>query len=162
MDVPFLLNWKHLPFSFVPSEALIHLVLIFLGPGLLEEGLFRGLVFRQFLEMTTWLRAGLYSGGFFALTHLGNLVLGYPPRMVLNQMLHCVLVSILLGYIVWKLNGNIWACVAFHTFDNLYAAIFIADQDLQQNLVLFAILGILSLILAFGGAIVLLRRSKEK
>ncbi|MGB8953010.1 MAG: CPBP family intramembrane glutamic endopeptidase [Candidatus Aminicenantales bacterium] len=158
----FLLNWKHLPFSFEFGEALIHLIFIFLGPGLFEEGLFRGLVFRRLLETMPWWKAGLYTGGLFAFFHLGNLALGYPLAQVLFQLLHVVLLSLLLGFLTWKLNGNIWACVAFHTINNFYAATLISDPHLQQYLIPFFLLGVLGLTFSFAGAIILLRRKREK
>jgi len=160
--IVFLLKWKHVPFSFVFDEAFIHLVFIFLGPGLFEEGLFRGLVFRQFMEKHSWSKAGLYTGGFFAFFHLGNLSLGYSLNHVLFQLVHTFLMSLFVGYIVWKLNGNIWPSVAFHTIDNFYGATFITERDLQQHILSFSLLNIFGLVIAFAGAILLLHRKDGK
>lgn len=158
----FLMYWKRLPFTFVPVEAVVHLVFIFLGPGLFEEGLFRGLVFRRLLTMAPWWKAGLYTGGLFAVMHIGNLMIGYPLPKVLFQLGHCLLASLLWGYMTWRLDGNIWGCVAYHTVNNFYGAAFIADQHLLQHLVPYSLLGIVGLTLSFIAAWILLRGKGEQ
>jgi membrane protease YdiL (CAAX protease family) len=157
----FLLSWKKIPLAFDPAEAAWHLGFIFIGVALFEEALFRGLVFRQLLITEPWWRAGLYTGGLFALTHVGNLMIGYPLSQVLYQLAATIAASLLWGYLTWKLNGNIWACVAYHTASNFYAAAFIADEHITQHIVSFALLGCLGLGISFAAAWILFRRNRE-
>jgi len=156
-----LLSWKKLPLAFDPAEAAWHLGFIFIGVALFEEGLFRGLVFRQLLMIAPWWRAGLYTGGIFAFTHLGNLLIGYPLPQVLYQLAHCLATSLLWGYLTWKLNGNIWACVAYHTVNNFYAAAFITDAQIRQHVVPFALLGWLGLAISFAAAWILFHGNRK-
>lgn len=157
LQILFLLYIKKLPFVFSPEEAVWHFIFIFIGVALFEEGLFRGLIFRQLLMTAPWWRAGLYTGGLFALTHLGNLMLGYPLPMVLFQLVHCLIASLLWGFLTWKLNGNIWVCVAYHTVNNFYAATFIADQHIRQHITSFHLLGLIGLGISFAVAWILFR-----
>jgi membrane protease YdiL (CAAX protease family) len=102
-----MLFWEKIPLTFDPAEAAWHLGFIFIGVALFEEALFRGLVFRQLLITAPWWRAGLYTGGLFALTHVGNLMIGYPLSRVLYQLAATIAASLLWGYLTWELNGNI-------------------------------------------------------
>jgi membrane protease YdiL (CAAX protease family) len=156
-----MMSWKKIPLAFDPTEAAWHLGFIFIGVALFEEALFRGLIFRQFLITAPWWRAGLYTGGLFAFIHLGNLFIGYPLPHVLYQLFHCLAISMLLGFITWKLNGNIWACVAYHTFNNFYAAAFISDAQIRQHVVAFALVGLLELAISFVAAWILLKGNRE-
>jgi membrane protease YdiL (CAAX protease family) len=153
----FLLYIKKLPFAFNTEEAVWHFIFIFIGVALFEEGLFRGLIFRQLLTTMPWWRAGLYTGGVFALTHFGNLMLGSSLPMVLFQLADCLFASLLWGYLTWKLNGNIWACVAYHTVNNFYAATFISDQHIRQYITSFHLLGFVGLGISFAVAWILFR-----
>jgi len=156
-----MMSWKKIPLAFDPAEAAWHLGFILIGVALFEEGLFRGLVFRQFLMLAPWWRAGLFTGGLFAFIHLGNLFIGYPLPHVLYQLVHCLAISMLLGYMTWKLNGNIWACVAYHTFNNFYAAAFISDAQIRQHVVPFALIGLLELAISFVAAWILFHGSRK-
>ncbi len=155
------LYWKKLPLALDPAEAAWHLGFIVIGVALFEEGLFRGLVFRQLLTIAPWWRAGLYTGGLFALVHLGNLLIGYPLTQVLGQLAHCLAASLLWGYLTWRLNGNIWACVAYHTFNNFYAAALISEAQIRQHAGPFALLGLLELAISFAAAWILLGGNHE-
>lgn len=155
------LSWKRLPLAFDPVDAAWHLGFIFIGVALFEEGLFRGLVFRQLLTLAPWWRAGFYSGILFAFIHLGNLMIGYPLPHVIYQLAHTFTASLLWGYLTWKLKGNIWACVAYHTFNNFYAAAFIAAEEIQRHIVSFSLFSLLGLAIAFVAAWILLGGNRE-
>ena len=156
-----MLSWKKIPLAFDPAEAAWHLGFIFIGVALFEEALFRGLVFRQLLLTEPWWRAGLYTGALFALTHLGNLLIGYSLPHVLYQLVHGLATSMLMGYLTWKFTGNIWACVAFHTFNNFYGSAFIADAQIRQHAVPFALLGWVGLAISFAAAWILFHGNRE-
>ncbi len=156
-----MMSWKKIPLDFDLTEAAWHLGFIFIGVALFEEALFRGLIFRQLLTLAPWWRAGLYTGFLFALTHVGNLMIGYPLSHVSYQLFHCLAISMLLGYVTWKLNGNIWACVAYHTAGNFYAAAFIADAQIRRHVVPFALVGLLELAISFVAAWILLKGNRE-
>jgi membrane protease YdiL (CAAX protease family) len=155
-----MMSWKRIPLAFDATEAAWHLGFIVIGVALFEEALFRGLVFRQLLITGPWWRAGLYTGALFALTHAGNLMIGYPLSAVLFQLVHTIAASLLWGYLTWKLNGNIWACVAYHTVDNFYAAAFIADTQIRQHIIPFAFLGLLGMAISFVAAWILLKGNR--
>ena len=156
-----LMFWKKIPLAFDPTEAAWHLGFIFIGVALFEEALFRGLIFRQLLITAPWWKAGLYTGALFALTHVGNLMIGYPLSAVLFQLVHTIAASLLWGYLTWKFNGNIWACVAYHTVDNFYAAAFIADAQIRQSIIPFAFVGLLGLAISFVVAWILFHGNRE-
>lgn len=80
-----------------------------------------------------WKRLALAFDPIEAAWHLGNLMIGYALPQVLGQLAHCLAASLLWGYLTWKLNGNIWACVAYHTLNNFYSAAFIADEHIRQQ-----------------------------
>jgi membrane protease YdiL (CAAX protease family) len=156
-----MLSLEKIPLAFDAAEAAWHLGFIFIGVALFEEGLFRGLVFRQLLITEPWWRAGLYTGALFALTHVGNLMIGYRLSQVLYQLAATIGASLLWGYLTWKLNGNIWACVAYHTASNFYAAAFIADEQITQHIGSFAMVGLLELAISFVAAWILLKGNRE-
>jgi hypothetical protein len=101
--------------TFMPARIL-HLVLLswFLGP-LLEELVFRGLLFRAFERQRGWLFAAIATSVLFGLAHPGKMVATGLGGLVLACVLHrtgslraCVLLHALFNVLVsWPLLGQV-------------------------------------------------------
>ncbi len=119
--LPFIISWiigcmlYNFPIS-LSSTSIMMFFFAFIGPGLFEEGLFRGVLFNEFSSVTKWYIAALLTGFFFGPAHLANLIVGYNINEVLISIFAGLVMSFPIGYIFYRMKGNLWACVSFHFF----------------------------------------------
>jgi membrane protease YdiL (CAAX protease family) len=110
-------------------------------PGLWEEVAFRGVVLRSLLTKYSARAAMVGSGGFFALFHLANLVLGQSVPEVVTKALVAFPMGIALAYMTLK-TGSLLSAILTHYLLDCFGPFFIVvDPD---NVLPGAIFGILA------------------
>ena len=157
-SLPFILSWiggsiaLDVPVRFSVSSVLM-LFLGFIGPGLYEEGLFRGLLFKEILHTCKWQLAALYTGIFFGPAHLANLLVGHNIREIIISTAAGFVMSFPIGYIFFKMRGNLWPCVFFHFFVAGSMDALISEELIKAQLGAISVVAttglVLSLILVF-------------
>jgi membrane protease YdiL (CAAX protease family) len=155
-----LLLIKNIPISLSVQSVFPGIFIVFIGPGLFEEGLFRGLLFKQLSEKMRWWNAALFTGILFGLVHLMRIVTGAPIIRAASQTLIAFSVSFLFGYIFWKIKWNLWACVSLHTLVDFYPTCLIAREHLQQHMSAFYMYSIAGFILMVIFAIIIFRKER--
>jgi membrane protease YdiL (CAAX protease family) len=157
-SLPFVLSWimgcviYKVPIRFSVYSMLMLLIAL-IGPGLFEEGLFRGVLFNNAANVTKWYTAALITGLFFGPAHLSNLIIGHNINEILISVTAGFLMSFPIGYIFYKTKGNLWACVSFHFFIAGSMDALINEEMIKAHLneiTLITTIGlILSLVLVF-------------
>jgi membrane protease YdiL (CAAX protease family) len=121
----------------------------FIGPGLFEEGLFRGVLFNEFSSVTRWYFAALLTGIFFGPAHLANLIIGHNINEVLISIIAGLVMSFPIGYIFYKMKGNLWACVSFHFFVAGSMDALISEELIKAHLKNITTITTIGLLLSF-------------
>lgn len=124
---------------------------IVLGPGLFEEGLFRGYVFNHYITYSHfgWLKASFYSGILFSVSHFLNLFTSVNVISVFVSIAFAFPISFLFGFMFIRMAGNIWGCVSAHIIIDLVAGVFIISGT-TLGLQLFTLSAAISLVVVFG------------
>ncbi len=117
------------------------LPVILVGPGLFEEGLFRGYVFNHYVTFSkmNWMKAAFFSGILFSLSHLINLLAGVALFSIFISITFAFPISFLFGYMFIKMSKNIWGCVSAHVaIDMVAGTVILSDNTIGlQMLLLF-------------------------
>lgn len=153
-SLPFIISWViggiiyKVPLS-LSSTSIIMLFFAFIGPGLFEEGLFRGVLFNEFSSVTKWYLAALLTGIFFGPAHLANLIVGHNINEVLISIVAGLVMSFPIGYIYYRMKGNLWACVSFHFFVAGSMDALISEQFIKAHLKNITTITTIGLLLSF-------------
>lgn len=156
--LPFIVSWLGGSIAFdisirISANSLLMLFLAFIGPGLFEEGLFRGILFKEISRIHKWQRAALYTGIFFGPAHLANLLVGHNIREIIISTAAGFVMSFPIGYIFFKMRGNLWPCVFFHFFVAGSMDALISEELVKAQLGAISVVAttglVLSLILVF-------------
>jgi len=105
-----------------------------LGPGLFEEGLFRGLLFHRVLQRTTWFRAALITGLFFGPAHIANLLVGQNLQEIAISVVAGFVMSFPLGYLFYRTGCNLWGCIGLHVLIAGSMDVLIVEEQIRANL----------------------------
>lgn len=121
---------------------------VLVGPGLFEEGLFRGYVFNHYFTFSKmgWVKASFFSGILFSLSHLINLITGVALFNIFISITFSFPISFLFGYMFIKMRKNIWGCVLAHTaIDMIAGTVILSDNTvgLQMALLVLSIVAIM-------------------
>ena len=116
------------------ERSLIMALLAVLGPGLFEEGLFRGLLFNRLLTHTTWPKAALVTGAFFGPAHIANLLVGHTPGEIAVSVIAGFVMSFPLGYLFYRSGRNLFGCVAFHVLVAGSMDVLIVEEAIKAHL----------------------------
>ena len=120
-SLPFILSWIggcivfDIPIR-LSGHSLVMLFLAFIGPGLFEEGLFRGVLFNEILSVFKWHIAAVCTGIFFGLAHVANLLVGHNLQEIMISVAAGLIMSFPVGYMFFKMRGNLWTWAFFHFF----------------------------------------------
>lgn len=117
------------------SIAIVSALMI--GVGLLEELLFRGLLFRAIATKKTVIRAVYICGITFGLGHIVNLLRGYAPADQLIQLVAAIVIGITLGYCV-AITRSIVPGVLFHILFNVTGSL--TTHDARWDTLLVAVM----------------------
>lgn len=153
-SLPFILSWVigciifNVPISF-SSTSIIMLFFAFIGPGLFEEGLFRGVLFKELSSVTKWFIAALLTGIFFGPAHLANLIIGHNINEVMISIIAGLVMSFPIGYIFYKMKGNLWTCVSFHFFCAGVIDALISEEQIKAHLSNITSITTIGLVLSF-------------
>ena len=153
-SLPFILSWVigciifDVPIS-LSSKSFVMLFFAFLGPGLFEEGLFRGVVFKEISSATRWYIAAVLTGIFFGPAHLANLIIGHNMNEVMISIIAGFIGSFPLGYIFYKMKGNLWTCVSFHFFSAGSMDALISEELIKAHLSKITSVTTVGLVLSF-------------
>ncbi len=121
---------------------------ILVGPGLFEEGLFRGYVFNHYFTFSkwSWVKASFFSGILFSLSHLINLHTGVALFNIFISLIFSFPISFLFGYMFIKMRKNIWGCVSAHVaIDMIAGTVIFSDNTvgLQMAILVLSIAAIM-------------------
>jgi membrane protease YdiL (CAAX protease family) len=139
ISLPFIFIWTagcfvyNIPIGF-SLRSFLPLFLAFLGPGLWEEGVFRGIVFKEISSVSKWYVAALLTGLFFGPAHIANLLIGHNLNEVFISLIAGFISSFPLGYIYYRMKGNLWICVSFHFFLSGYQDMLITEEIIKSHL----------------------------
>ena len=153
-SLPFIVSWiggcliLDIPIS-LSGHSLFMLFLAFIGPGLFEEGLFRGILFKEIASVSRWYTAALYTGLFFGPAHMANLIIGHNMNEVLISMAAGLVMSFPLGFMFIKMKGNLWPCAFFHFFVAGSMDALISEELIKVHLDKITAATTLGLILSF-------------
>ena len=129
------------------------LIKLAISQGLVEEAVFRGLIFRHLRARYSFWRAATITGILFGLIHLANLANGTSP-----QILIAVATSVAFGFVLtfplamlFELSGgSILAGALLHlAIDSVNCFKEIGENGTPMNVYLFALLISSALILIF-------------
>lgn len=100
---------------------------LIVGPGFFEEGLFRGYIFNHFYTYSklSWVRASLYSGIIFAISHLINVFAEATALDVFISVTFAIPVSFLFGFMFLRMAKNIWGCLSAHVALDAVSSVFV-------------------------------------
>lgn len=118
------------------------------GPGLFEEGLFRGYVFNHYFTFSkmSWVKAAFFSGILFSFSHLINLLAGVALVNIFISIAFSLPISFLFGYMFIKMLKNIWGCVFAHFAIDMVAGTIVLSNNsvgLQMTILLLSIIAIM-------------------
>ncbi|MBD3414894.1 MAG: CPBP family intramembrane metalloprotease [Candidatus Aminicenantes bacterium] len=157
-SLPFILSWiigcviYKVPIHF-SWNSIVMIFLALIGPGLFEEGLFRGVLFNRLSSATKWYTAALITGLFFGPAHLANLIIGHNINEIMISVTAGLVMSFPFGFIFYKTKGNLWACISYHFFIAGSMDAVIKEEMIKAHLneitIITSIGLILSLILVF-------------
>ena len=123
--------WGGVTLRLSPAETALYVVSM-LGVGLIEELLFRGLLFRALLGEGLG-RAMCISSLTFGLGHIVNLLNGAPFLPTLLQLGYASAVGLLFTVIFYK-GGSLLPCIAAHAAVNCLS-VFAVQPNRTQELV---------------------------
>ena len=139
ISLPFAIIWTagciiyKIPIGF-SARSFLALFLAFMGPGLWEEGVFRGIVFREISSVSKWYIAALLTGLFFGPAHIANLLIGHNLSEIFISLIAGFISSFPLGYIFYRMKGNLWTCVSFHFFLSGFQDMLITEEIIKSHL----------------------------
>lgn len=139
LSLPFAVIWAggcliyNVPLGF-SARSFFVLFLAFLGPGLWEEGVFRGVLFKEISSVSKWYTAALMTGLFFGPAHFANLLIGHNLNEVWISVLAGLISSFPMGYMFYRMKGNLWICVAFHFFLSGFQDMLITEEIIKSHL----------------------------
>jgi membrane protease YdiL (CAAX protease family) len=157
-SLPFIFSWIGGCIAFdipirLSAHSLVMLFFAFIGPGLFEEGLFRGVLFKEILGVSKWYFAALCTGIFFGPAHLANLLVGHNISEVTISIVAGFIMSFPIGYMFFKMRANLWTCIFFHFFVAGSMDALISEELIKAhlgNITLVTTIGLfLSLVLVF-------------
>ena len=153
-SLPFILSWiGGCIFFDIPirlsGHSLVMLFLAFIGPGLFEEGLFRGVLFKEILYVSKWHIAALCAGIFFGPAHLANLLVGHNIQEVVLSLSAGFVMSFPLGYMFFRMRANLWTCAFFHFFVAGSMDALISEELIKAHLKNITLITTTGLILSF-------------
>lgn len=157
--IPILLAYFYIIFFIKKSSALevgaiFLLVKLTISQGLIEEAVFRGLIYRHLRVRNSYWKAATLSGILFALIHVANF-----SRGMSNEILLSVGISILFGFILtfplailFELgNGSILGGAILHlAIDSINCFKEIGEHGKPMNTYLFALIVLSVLIVGVG------------
>ena len=152
--LPFVISWVGgsifygVPIG-ITDKSLLMFVIAILGPGLFEEGVFRGIFFNEASKVTKWYFAALYTGIFFGLAHVANLIIGHNLQEVLISVTAGVIMSFPMGFMFYKMKRNLWACFSFHLFIAGSMDVLISEELIKAHLNDITSIASIGLILSF-------------
>ena len=153
-SLPFILSWiggciaLEIPIR-LSGNSLVMLFFAFIGPGLFEEGLFRGLLFNKILSVSKWHLAALYTGIFFGPAHLANLLIGQNIQEIMISIVAGFVMSFPIGYMFFKMRGNLWTCAFFHFFVAGSMDALISEELIKAHLGNITLVTTVGLVLSF-------------
>ena len=164
-SLPFVLSWVigcviyKVPIRF-SMHSMLMLFMALIGPGLFEEGLFRGVLFNNAANVTKWYTAALITGLFFGPAHLSNLIIGHNINEILISVTAGFLMSFPIGFIFYKTKGNLWACVSFHFFIAGSMDALINEEVIKAHLSKITLITTIGLILSLVLVFIVFSRNK--
>ena len=121
--------------SMTVSKALA-LCLMMAGTGLIEELLFRGLLFRAIRGKSGARRAILISGITFGIGHIVNLLNGYALAELAGQIAAAIVTGIVLALLA-EITGNLVPGILFHILFNISGTLTRQDSTTQAYILVF-------------------------
>ena len=112
------------------------LCLMMAGTGLIEELLFRGLLFRAIRGKSGARRAILISGITFGIGHIVNLLNGYALAELAGQIAAAIVTGIVLALLV-EITGNLVPGILFHILFNISGTLTRQDSTTQAYILVF-------------------------
>lgn len=109
------------------------IILLMIGVGLVEEAIFRGLLYRAIEQKSGVNRAVIISGITFGLGHLVNLLRGFTTQELVGQIVAAVAIGIVLALLV-AVTGNIVPGIVFHICYNIGGSTANVNQGSQMVL----------------------------
>lgn len=107
--------------------------LLMLNVGIIEEVIFRGLLYKAIRDKSGRTRAILISGFTFGLGHIINLLRGMSIENQVEQIGVAIIIGIMLALIV-ELTKSIIPGILFHVLFNFSSTIMIADSTAESYL----------------------------
>lgn len=130
------------------------LVVAMLCSGLLEEVIFRGLLFNAISQANTR-QALVYTSITFGLGHIVNLLNGADLVPTLLQLVYAIAIGFMLGSLVLK-TGSIIPGIAFHSLFNI-ASVFSNEAGLTRGMEIITAAPVT--IISLGYAVYILKAS---
>ncbi|KGJ78997.1 hypothetical protein GY21_06295 [Cryobacterium roopkundense] len=119
------------------SQAVILVCTVMICVGLLEELIFRGILFQAIISRGTVIRAIYLCGFTFRFGHVVNLLRGYSPVDQLIQLVAAIAIGVTLGYCV-AITRSILPGVLFHILFNVSGSL--TNHDPLWDTVLVALM----------------------
>jgi len=126
----------------VPAFFYLLIVVVhpFIGTGLYEEVLFRGLVLKLMLKKTGFTKRGVVyacviSSVFFGLVHISNIIAGAPVLPTVTQIIHASATGFFFA-VIYLRTRKLLITILFHGLLNLSVQIFnaiVSPEVLMQN-----------------------------
>ena len=136
---PFIFFWitgcimNEVPIHF-STGSYLSFFFAFLGPGLFEEALFRGVLFNRLLSVLNWWKAAFLTGIFFGPAHLVNFFVGHDIKEISISILAGFIMSFPFGFMYFRTKGNLWPCISVHFFIAGTMDAFISETLIKSNL----------------------------
>ena len=142
--ISFLIGLSQIPEnSFITPNAFYLLIVVlhpFVGTGLFEEVLFRGLVLKTLLKKIGYSKRGILnaciiSSVLFGLVHTGNIVAGAAFLPTVSQIVHATATGLFFAAVFLR-TGKLLIAILFHGLLNLSVQIFdaiVSPDVLLQN-----------------------------
>lgn len=143
--ITFLICFMSIPEnSFIAPNVYYLLIVVlhpFIGTGLFEEVLYRGLVLKILLKKIGGSKRGIIlacviSSVFFGLLHIGNILSGYPVLPIVTQMISAIATGLFFAAVFMR-TGKLWISIFFHGLLNVSVQIFdaiVSPDALTQNI----------------------------
>jgi membrane protease YdiL (CAAX protease family) len=139
------------------QDSLAMAAVAVLGPGLFEEGLFRGLLFHRVLARTSWFRAALVTGLFFGPAHAANLLVGQNLQEITISVVAGFVMSFPLGYLFYRTGRNLWGCIGLHVLIAGSMDVFIVEEQIRAHLDAIATVTSIGLLLSLASVFLILQ-----
>ena len=130
--ISFFINFMQIPISSFIAPNIPSLIIIvlhpFIGTGLFEEVLYRGLVLKMLLRKTGHSKKGVIfacviSSAIFGLLHIVNVFAGAPVLSTISQIIHATATGLFFAAVFLR-TKKLWIPILLHGLLNLSAQIF--------------------------------------